>query len=253
MTNEAALRQRIVVVDPMPRSREYLRRAIRGLGHSPLVFTDADELLEASRSIQRCALMCFGVPPNTQDLRRIISMCREMVGRDVPVMFLSTGDDPKSLRDLGRMQRNELLATASSFADVYNSLEGFMIRNGLPLTEDGLAWGAYRFYPACALVKVGGNDVWLNSPEFELALEFFHNVERPLSTEWLKAMVSRASVRGWARWLDSRVDHLRHQLALCASDDWALANARCSGYRLTSVSEKELPSPAFAIERCLHI
>ena len=128
-----------------------------------------------------------------------------------------------------------------------------MIRHGLPLAEDGLAWGAYRFYPACALVKVGGNDVWLNSPEFELALEFFHNVDRPLSSEWLKAMVTRASVRGWARWLETRVDHLRHQLDLSSRNDWALADARCSGYRLRSISEEEPSSSAFAIERCLHI
>ena len=146
MSTVSALRQRVVVVDPLPRSREYMRRAIRGLGHAPLIFTSSHELLAANRPIQRCALMCFSIPPGGQDLRRVVDACRAVVGKDVPVMFVAAGHDPKALKDLGRIQQNELLATPSSFADVYNSLEGFMIRNGLPLAEIGLAWGPYRFF-----------------------------------------------------------------------------------------------------------
>ena len=61
-------------------------------------------------------------------------------------------------------------------------------------------------------------------------------------------MVPKPSARGWAKWLDGKVQHLRSQLALSAPDNWESANFHCSGYRLSSIQLAE-PTPAgFAIE-----
>lgn len=248
------LRQRIAVVDPCARTREYMRRAIRGLGHAPLVFTEVDELLCVERGLQRCKLMCFGLPPDGQHLRELIAACREIVGPEVPIMFVASPLNSRALKELGRIRPNEMLATPSSFAEVYNALEGFMIRHRLPLSEEGLVWGPYRFFPACALVTFSGTEVWLNAAEFELALEFFHNIGRPLSLDWLRSMVPKSSSRGWARWLDTKVEALRHQLALegCApgATPWTpIAHPGAVAYRLTSIAACEPSPPGFAIER----
>ena len=250
MMQEKALRQRVAVVDCVQRTREHARRAVRGLGHAPLVFTDVDELLAVGRSKHRYALMCFGIPSDAQDIRQLVEASKDVIGREVPVMFVASEGSSKALKDLGRIRRDETLVIPSSFADLYNAVEGFMIRQGMPLAEDGLAWGPYRFFPGCTLAKVSGADVWLDSPEFELAMELFHNVDRPLSSEWLRNMVPKSPARGWARWLDSRVDQLRRELALGSARNWNFSDARCNGYRLTS-TEKKTPAPSsFAIERC---
>ena len=249
MLDTPSMRQRIAIVDPAPRSREHARRAVRGLGHAPMVFASVEELLAIGRSVHRYALMCFGVSADTQDVRQVIDKSREVVGRDVPIMFFAPSNNSKALRDLGRIRQDEHLITPSSFAEIYNALEGFMTRHNLPLAEDGLAWGHYRFYPACALAKVQDTEVWLDSLEFELALEFFHNVDRPLTSEWLKVMVPRPPVRSWPRWLDSRVNHLRSQLDLGSARDWPTVDKHCRGYLLHSVAKQTRLPAEFAIER----
>ncbi|MBU1358626.1 MAG: hypothetical protein KKC79_03215 [Gammaproteobacteria bacterium] len=251
MNQNPSLRQRIAVVDPTPRTREHARRAIRGLGHTPVVFTSVSELLMLGKAHHRYALMCFGVGPNEDDVRALVELGRAVLGSDIPVMFITSGGSARALKELGRVRPNETLITPSSFADVYNAMEGFMIRNGLPLADDGLVWGPYRFYPACALANVSGTEVWLDSPEFELALEFFHNINRPLSSTWLRGMVPKIPARSWARWLDSRVDQLRRELDLGPLQPPEPPGAHWDSYRLASVSHNPQATAGFAIERCL--
>ena len=49
------LSHRVLVLDPVLRTREHLRRAVRALGHAPLLFNDAEELLPLRGGLQRCA------------------------------------------------------------------------------------------------------------------------------------------------------------------------------------------------------
>lgn len=245
------LRQRIAVLDPNPRSREHLRRAVRGLGHTPMVFSDITELLAVGRPRQHYAMLCFGIHSGASDVRHLVDLSREIVGRDVPAMFVASGAS-RALRTLGRIRSDELLVMSSSFSEVFNALEGFMVRHGLQPADEGLAWGRYSFHPACALVKVAGAEVWLDAHDFELALELFHNIDRALTSAWIKRMVNRPPVRNWQRWLDGRIAHLRRQLDLDAESDWLPSAVHCRGYRLHRVANRKCPAPDFSIERFFH-
>ena len=64
MSARNELRRRVVVLDPMLRSREHMRRAIRALGHAPLVFNDLEELSQLRGKLLRCSALCVGLPPN---------------------------------------------------------------------------------------------------------------------------------------------------------------------------------------------
>ncbi|MEJ7686980.1 MAG: hypothetical protein WKG52_08320 [Variovorax sp.] len=244
------LRPRVAVVDPAPRSREHIRRAIRALGHAPLVFTSIDELLAAGNSTRAYALMCFGVPAGVTDIRRVAEEAKEVVGREVPVMFATPEITSKTLRSPGRMQPNEFLAVQSCFSDIYNALEELMIRERIPMGDPGLAWGRYRFFPSCASVRVARTDVRLDTFQFELALEFFHNPGRILSPAWLQTMVNKPADADWTEWLEASVEVLRAKLSLGPSQTWKLGNAACGGYCLSSNVKKRRSPVKRAAEGC---
>ena len=206
MHSTHGLRQRVAVIDTAPRPREHTRRAIRALGHAPLVFTSIDELLVAGPSTRGYALMCFGVPAGVSAIRPLVDQAREMVGREVPVMIATPEITPRALKSLGRMEPTEFLAVQSSFSDIYNALEELMIRERIPMADPGLGWGRYRFFPSCSSVQIARADVRLDTFQFELALEFFHNPDRILSRAWLQTMVTQPTDENWSEWLETSVE-----------------------------------------------
>lgn len=194
--------------------------------------------------------MCFGVPAGVSAIRPIVDQAREMVGREVPVMLATPEITPRALKSLGRMEPTEFLAVQSSFSDIYNALEELMIRERIPMADPGLGWGRYRFFPSCSSVQIARADVRLDTFQFELALEFFHNPDRILSRAWLQTMVTQPTDENWSEWLETSVELLRAKLGLGPSHGWTLGDTPCGGYRLSSTVKKRRAPVRRAVERC---
>jgi len=228
-------RRRVAVLDPVLRSREHVRRAVRALGHTPLVFNSMEELLLLRGAPLRCSAMCLGSPPDTTDLRVWVRNARSMVAADVPLLFLTRDNLLKDIEALSCVEGDQILAAPTSFADVYNALEAFLAEHELPTAGRGLEWDGFRFMPSLESVMVDGTEIWLKPLEFELALEFFHNVDRVLSRDWLRGMASGVAPSASGRWLDASVGRLRSQLGLASLHgcEWKLSNVSHAGFKLS--------------------
>ena len=227
--------QRVVLLDPVFRTREHMRRTIRAFGHAPLVFEDLQELLFLPTASLRCSAMCIGLPRRRADLPRWISGARNAVGPNVPRHFLTRENLLKPLQSLGCEEGDLLVAAPSSFSDVYVGLEGCMARHALAPTGPGLEWGGYRFKPSTKSVMVDEEEIHLSPLEFELALEFFHNVGQVLPRQYLLGMVSALAPSASGRWLNACIARLRDKLNLGVSRgcEWRLVHLRGLGYRLS--------------------
>ena len=228
------LRRRVVVLDPTLRSREHLRRAIRALGHTPLVFNDLEELAPLRGSLLRCSALCLGLPLEPADLQTWVRAARSVVPADVPLLFL-TRENPLRTPGALRCGAGDLvLAAPACFADVYNGLKEFLAQHGIAATNTELAWGGYRFVPSSESVLFDDNEIHMRPLDFELALEFFHNVNCVLSREWLRTMVSGLVRDAGGRWLDASVTRLRNQLGLTGFEgcEWQLSSIRYGGFKL---------------------
>ncbi|MBT2324408.1 response regulator transcription factor [Variovorax paradoxus] len=241
MSSRKGLRQRVVVLDSVLRSREHLRRAIRALGHAPLVFEALEELTPLRGMESRCSMMCLGLPPTHIDRHTWIQKARGAVGPKVPVLFLARENLLKALQTLSGVEGDSVLVAPSSFAEVYNGLGEFMAQHGIPTVDDGLTWDPYVFLPSLESVMVDGAEIRLRPLEFELALEFFHNVDRVLSRDWLRAMTSGMVTDPSGRWIDTSVARLRALLGLAPfrGSEWRLSNVRYAGYRLSRSQDKK--------------
>ena len=232
------LHQRVGVLDPVFRTREHMRRTIRALGHAPLIFEDLQELLFMPAASLRCSAMCIGLPRRRADQSKWISGARNAVGPGVPLLLLTRENLLKPLQSLSCDEGHLLVAAPSSFSDVYVGLEGCMVRHALPPTGPGLTWGDYRFMPSIKTVIVDREEIRLSPLEFELALEFFHNVDQVLTRQWLVSMASGLAPSASGRWLNACIARLREKLHLggARGSEWRLVHIRGQGYKLSRSS-----------------
>lgn len=172
MSPRHGLRQRIVIVDPVAGSREHLRRAVRALGHTPLVFESLEELQAVGTRPPRCVLMCLGLPAKSKDAALWIQMAKQILGRQIPALLLTRDRVTRTARLQGVDVVDELLVAPSVFPAFCKSMAEFMMRHGLPTAGRGLTLGDYCLDPSSGSVLVDGVEIPLNPVEFELALEF---------------------------------------------------------------------------------
>jgi DNA-binding response OmpR family regulator len=227
--------QRIGVLDPVFRTREHMRRAIRAFGHAPLVFDDLQELLFLPPASLRCTAMCIGLPRGLPDLRSWVRGARNAVGPGVPLFLITHHSSPRQFRSLGSDESDLLAAAPLSFSDVYLGLRGCMARHAMAPVRPGLAWGPFRFVPATESVIVDDEEIKLSALEFELALEFFHRIGQVLARSYLLSVASSLSPGGSGAWLNDCIEVLSDKLDLRPSRgcEWLLAPVRSQGYRLT--------------------
>jgi DNA-binding response OmpR family regulator len=230
-----------------------VRRAIRALGHAPLVFDDLEELLLLRGTRARCSMMCLGLPPDHIDLHTWVHKARSAIGSQVPVLFVTRENLLKAPETLGNVEGDSVLMAPSSFAEVYNGIGEFMAQHGLPTVGAGLSWDHYLFIPSHESVMVDGAEITLRPAEFELALEFFHNVDRVLSRDWLRAMTSGMAPNASSRWIDANVARLRSHLGLASlhGGEWRLNVIRYAGYKLSRDQGKKHPKVPAAAQRHL--
>lgn len=98
---------------------------------------------------------------------------------------------------------------------------------------------------------VDGAEISLRPAGFELALEFFHNVDRVLSRDWLRAMTAGMATDASSRWIDANVARLRSHLGLASfhGGEWRLNNVRYAGYKLSKQHGKKHPKVFAATQR----
>ncbi len=243
MSASNELRRRVAVLDPMPRSREHMRRTIRALGHAPLVFNDLEELLPLRGSLLRCSALCVGLPQNPLEQQAWIRAARSLVAPGVPLLFLARENPVKAAETLRCSAGDVVLAAPTSFADVYKGMRAFFAQHGLAAEDAGLEWGGYRFLPSKESVVLDGTEIGMRPLDFELALEFFHNIEHVLSREWLRIMAAGLAPETGGRWLDASVGRLRIQLGLIAFHgcEWKLSTIRYAGFKLSRSPGKKAP------------
>ncbi len=241
MPDGTHLRRRVVVIDPVLRTREHLRRAVRALGHAPLVFNELEELLTLREGLTRCSILCLGVPHDQSQVHSWVRVARSVVGADVPVLFITRDNPMKAPGVLRCTERDLLIAAPVCFADVHEGLKSFLIQHGIPTDPAGLTWGGYRFVPSRESVAFDDTEIHMRPMDFEIALELFHNINSVLSREWLRSMSAGLSPETGGRWLDAAVSRLRSQLVLGAFEgcEWQLSTIRYGGFKLSRVQGKK--------------
>jgi|GEM_PF-3529590 len=241
--------RRIAVVAYLPRSREHIRRVLRALGHSPLVFAGLDDFLALGADASTLDALILGDAPEADSQGRAVVECaRAFVGSRVPVLHAQM-QKQKRPRHRSEVPANVQVASAVYFSDLYRTALSFLDSHRFNRVSRPLTWGRYSFRPLEKTIAFNGTVLNMDAVDFDVAIEFFFNAGNAVGSKWLTHMLPSGE-RG-ASWhridnLDCTIDELRVALSLDGSNGWNLESLADDGYRLLRVQPSD-PEPAIGI------
>ena len=230
----------IAVLDPLLRSREIARRAICRLGHTPIIFTSVEELQKQSAVAAEFEALLLACPRDPAVFQPLIAQARESLGRHFPLVLSACKSQFRVISVLHTDSASTVVHAPSSFEDSYRTLEAYLQRRKVPIAERVMEWGDYRFVLHQDKAERAGDVVKLRPLEFDLAVAFFRNINRPLSREWLFRHVWGRSDNDHpvSRSLDVSVSGLRRKLGLHARSKGPCLQAIWGqGYQLSEMAE----------------
>jgi DNA-binding response OmpR family regulator len=98
--------------------------------------------------------------------------------------------------------------------------------------EDWITFGRFTFNKHLAHVMLNGKPLTLTQKEFELALFFFQNLDRPLSRAFIHESIWSQDAEFSSRTLDTHVSRVRNKLGLKPEAGYRLAPVYSFGYKL---------------------
>ncbi|RJF99640.1 response regulator transcription factor [Noviherbaspirillum saxi] len=98
--------------------------------------------------------------------------------------------------------------------------------------DEALQYGPFRFHTNKTLVTRDRMSVELTQKEFELALLFFRNLDRPLSRAFIQETVWSREPDIPSRTMDTHISRIRSKLGLRPENGFRLAPVYSYGYRL---------------------
>ena len=103
--------------------------------------------------------------------------------------------------------------------------------------DDALTFGEYIFNKRLTQVMLNGQSISLTQKEFELALFFFQNLDRPLSRAFIHEAIWSQDAEFSSRTLDTHVSRVRNKLGLKPAAGYRLAPVYSFGYKLEQLKD----------------
>ncbi|RST51127.1 helix-turn-helix domain-containing protein [Variovorax sp. DXTD-1] len=229
---------RIAIVDATAKTRERVRRAVRRLGHTPVTFGDVRELLhECGNSAAPFGAVLLMCPEDPRKARLLVAQLRKSLGTYVPLVLSTSKRQVRLLSDVYSGAFHRVVVAPSTFEGAYAMLESFFGQHQMPVPERVIGWGAYRFVLPLGQAAVAGDEVKLRPIEFDLAMELFRNIDRPLTREWLWSTVWEKGFDLQSRSLDTNMSCLRRKLGLhTGKHGLSLQSIWGTGYQLSQAA-----------------
>ena len=103
--------------------------------------------------------------------------------------------------------------------------------------DNALTFGEYIFNKRLTQVMLNGQSISLTQKEFELALFFFQNLDRPLSRAFIHEAIWSQDAEFSSRTLDTHVSRVRNKLGLKPAAGYRLAPVYSFGYKLERLKD----------------
>jgi DNA-binding response OmpR family regulator len=103
--------------------------------------------------------------------------------------------------------------------------------------DNALTFGEYIFNKRLTQVMLNGQSISLTQKEFELALFFFQNLDRPLSRAFIHEAIWSQDAEFSSRTLDTHVSRVRSKLGLKPAAGYRLAPVYSFGYKLERLKD----------------
>lgn len=227
---------RIAIADDDAELLDDLARAISGAGHDLYRFRNGSELKTAlERETYDVVLLDWNMPGETGI--GIVSWAVEKLPAPPPFIIITSRTDKADIVAGLQAGATDYVVKPEIPEVVLARIEAAGRRN-VNKTPDRIAvFDAYRFDRVLRQSWHQGEEVSLTNKEFQLALLFFDNLNRPLSRGYIFSQVWGGSLDVESRTLDLHVSRIRSKLQLRPQNGYAIQTVFGFGYRMDRIAD----------------
>ncbi len=236
---------RIAVVEDDAAALDSLHRTITEEGHECFGFISGLDLWRTLRHHSFDLLVIDWTLPDLTGAE-LIRMVRTGLGSNVPIIFMTPGEDDEQLVEGLGAGADDHLAQPVRAGELKARMQALLRRTYPQLTESELTFGVYTLLPRRRELLRRGETVPLTNREFELALMLFRNLGRLMARDHLCGTLVGPGAEKNSRSLDTHISRLRHKLDLRPHNGYLLSAIYRMGYRLDAIEERDLPTLAEA-------
>lgn len=228
---------RVAIADDEQEILDQVTAVVEAAGHEVDCFRNGIDLQNAlKRETYDVVLLDWNMPGLTG--LEIVSWATEHMASRPPFILLT------SRRDKGEVIRGleagatDYIVKPEAEEVIRARIEAAGRRAEKPSTDRILNFGIYEFDQKESTLSKSDEAVALTAKEYQLALLFFQNIDRPLSRGYLFSRVWGGNANLETRTIDMHVSRLRSKLELKPHNGFVIRTVFGFGYRMDSFAEE---------------
>ncbi|MGV8898412.1 MAG: response regulator transcription factor [Burkholderiaceae bacterium] len=222
---------RIAVLDDDPKQTELTCKTLSAAGHNCHPFSSGKKIQQSRR--ENYDMLVLDWQLHDASGPEVLRWARENLSPKLPVLFITS-----------HTRENDIIEGLAAGADDYiikpiRHIElvarvQALLRRAYPSqnTAEHIQFGHYDFETRSGQVTLDGALIALTKKEFDLALLFFRNINRPLSRATILESVWSSNIEIPSRTMDTHVSRVRSKLHLSPENGFRLTPVYSYGYRL---------------------
>lgn len=227
---------RIAIADDDAELLDDLARAISGAGHDLYRFRNGSEMKTAlERETYDVVLLDWNMPGETGI--GIVQWAVQKLPAPPPFIIITGRTDKADIVAGLQAGATDYVVKPEMPEVVLARIEAAGRRNVTRAPERMAIFDAYRFDRVLRQSWRDDEEVSLTNKEFQLALLFFDNLNRPLSRGYIFSQVWGGSLDVESRTLDLHVSRVRSKLQLRPQNGYAIQTVFGFGYRMDRIAD----------------
>ena len=220
----------VTLFDVNPEQRELLETMMRTAGYQCSSYVSSKSLIDSLRPAEPDLLIAHA--RSEEEATRTLRTVQQLWPK-LPLLLI-TGRTPENpLAQFLAESPADFLIKPIRAAELRLRVSLLATRHRPEtIKEEWITFGNYTFNKRLSHVMLNGKPLSLTQKEFELALFFFQNLDRPLSRAFIHEAIWSQDAEFSSRTLDTHVSRVRSKLGLKPEAGYRLAPVYSFGYKL---------------------
>lgn len=231
---------RIALADDDRDIRDQVSAVVQKAGHVVDEFTNGLDMQKAlQRDTYDVVLLDWNMPGRTGF--QVVEWASENVEFPPPIILLTSRQDKSDIVAGLEAGAVDYIVKPESDEVIGARIEAAARRTSVKETRETAEFGPFLVNYSARSISRDGEPVTLTAKEYDLAVLFFENIDRPLSRSYLFSRVWGGNIDVETRTIDMHISRLRSKLGLTPESGLVIRTVFGFGYRMDHFEVEALP------------
>ena len=225
----------VTLLDYDKEQRSSLEASLSGAGYQCTTFVNSKSLIDSLGTAEPDLLIAHF--RSAQEALTTLTTAKKL-WPELPVLLIAGRTPENPLAQFLAESPSDFLIKPVRAAEFRQRVNNLATRHRPDaVKDDSLKLGNFIFNKRLTQVMLNGQSISLTQKEFELALFFFENLDRPLSRAFIHEAIWSQDAEFSSRTLDTHVSRVRNKLGLKPAAGYRLAPVYSFGYKLERLKD----------------